>query len=250
LISRSSYRLLNQFEALFSSKYVHRNATQGDRLSLEFYEDLYQRANERSRSSRFVARVNADECVVNPKNKNYGKRARRGDGTLGELMHGKPVVSEPGFVIKRGTTVITEIGVEVKILAKAMIKQLDRVVTDLGKQAREFETRGHKPPITVALVGVNHSTTFLSYEGSTTYLANGMRQPNGKTYARPCDEAERAKADLNEYAQPHYSEFLILEFKATNIPAYPFEWVNKAKVMDDYNAMLSRVAHEYEARFG
>ena len=165
-------------------------------------------------------------------------------------MHGRSVVSEPGFVIKRGTTIITEIGTEVKILAKAMIKQLDRVVNDLGKQVLAFNTRGgSKPPIAVAFVGVNHSTKFLSFESTSTYLADGTRQPNGKTYARPCDEAERAKADLNELARPLYFEFLILEFKATNMPPYPFEWVAPETVLDDYNALLTRVAYEYEARF-
>jgi hypothetical protein len=244
------YRLLNQFQSLFSRKYEHRNSTHGDRLALELYEDLYGRALARSKSSNLVTRVNNDECVANPRNKSYGKSARRGDGTLGELMHGAPVVMEPGFIIKRGTTVITEIGVEVKILAKAMIKQLDRVVGDLGKQVTQFETKGgSRPPICVGIVGVNHSTAFLSYEGSNTYLADGTRQPNGKTYARPCDEAARAKHDLNSIARPQFFEFLILEFEATNIEPYPFKWVNSTKTVDDYNALLSRLAYEYEARF-
>jgi hypothetical protein len=242
--------LLQRFQALFSTKYEHRNSTHGDRLALELYEDLYARARSRSSLSKFVIRVDAAESVVNPRNKNYGRAARRGDGTLGELMHGAAVFSEPGFVVKRGTTVITEIGIEVKILCKAMIKQLDRVVGDLTKQVAQFEIKGgSKQPISVGIVGVNHSTSFLSYEGSNTFLADGKRQPNGKIYARPIDEAARAKRDLEMLAKPSFFEFLILEFEATNIPPYPFKWVNPTQVTDSYNALLSRLAYEYEAKF-
>ena len=208
------------------------------------------RAKSRAESSKFVARVNTAESVVNPRNTNYGRIARRGDGTLGELLHGAPVFSEPGFVIQRGTTVITEIGVEVKILCKAMVKQLDRVVGDLTKQVIQFETKGgSKPPISVGIVGVNHSSRFLSYEGANTFLADGTKQPNGKVYARPIDEASRAKQDLDILARPHFFEFLVLEFDATNMPPYPFKWVNTTRVTDSYNALLSRLAYEYEARF-
>jgi hypothetical protein len=165
-------------------------------------------------------------------------------------MHGAAVFSEPGFVVKRGTTVITEIGVEVKILCKAMIKQLDRVVGDLTKQVAQFETKGgSKQPIAVGIVGVNHSISFLSYEGSNTFLANGERQPNGKSYARPVDEAPRAEQDLNILAKPAFFEFLILEFEATNMQPHPFSWVNPTQTINSYNALLSRLAYEYEARF-
>ena len=165
-------------------------------------------------------------------------------------MHGANVVFEEGYVIKRGSTVITEIGVEVKILAKAMIKQLDRVVGDLTKQVAEFQTKGgSKQPITLGIVGVNRSPSFLSYEGSLSFLADGMRQPNGKTYARPSDEASRAIQELQRLAKPHFFELLILEFGATNIDPYPFKWVDRTRTIDEYNALLSRLAFEYEARF-
>jgi hypothetical protein len=235
---------------MFSTKYEHRNSTHGDRLALELYEDLYARARSRSKLSKFVTRVDAAETVVNPRNTNYGRAARRGDGTLGELLHGAKVFSEPGFVVKRGMTVITEIGVEVKILCKAMIKQLDRVVGDLTKQVNHFEIKGgSKQPISIGIVGVNSSASFLSYEGSNTFLANGEKQPNGKTYARPMDEAPRAKQDLIALAKPAFFEFLILEFEATNMQPYPFKWVNPAHVTSSYNALLSRLAYEYDARF-
>jgi hypothetical protein len=166
-------------------------------------------------------------------------------------MHGAAAVAEPGFVIRRGTTVITEIGVEVKILAKAMIKQIDRVVGDLTKQAVAFSTKGvgSKTPLSIAVVGVNHSPAFLGYEANRTTLADGTRQPDGMIHSRPCDEAARAKDELNMKAHAVYSEFLILEFEATNMVPYPFKWVNGQKTLDDYNALLSRLASAYEASF-
>ncbi len=247
----TGYRLLTAFENLFSGTiYRHRSSTQGDRLALELYEDLYVRANQRSATSKFVVGVDVATRVVNPRNLNYGTTARRADGTLGEIMHGALAVSEPGFVVQRGTTVITEIGVEVKILTKAMIKQIDRVCGDLTKQVAHFgEKGGSKPPIPVAIVGVNHSTAFLGYEGQRTTLADGTRQPDGMVHASPAVEASRAKADLNSKARPHYFQFLLLEFEATNMPPYPFKWVNAAKTNADYNALLSKLAYEYEARF-
>jgi hypothetical protein len=245
------YRLLTEFETLFRGKiYRHRSSTQGDRLALELYEDLYVRSKQRSATSKFVAGVDVATRVVNPRNLNYGTTARRADGTLGEILHGAIAVTEPGFIVQRGTTVITEIGIEVKILTKAMIKQIDRVCGDLTKQVTHFGQKGgSKPPIPVAIVGVNHSKAFLGYEGSRTTLADGTRQPDGTIHASPAAEATRAKADLDTIARPHYFQFLLLEFEATNMPPYPFKWVNASKTAADYNALLSKLAYEYEARF-
>lgn len=249
--SAADYRLISAFEKLFlGGIYRHRSSTQGDRLALELYEDLYIRAQQRSAASKFVIGVDDATRVVNPRNLNYGTTARRADGTLGEILHGALAVSEPGFIVQRGTTVITEIGIEVKILTKAMIKQIDRVCGDLTKQVTHFgEKGGSKSPISVAIVGVNHSTAFLGYEGSRTTLADGTRQPDGTIHASPAVEAARAKADLNTKARPHYFQFLLLEFEATNMPPYPFKWVNGTKTLADYNALLSKLAYEYEARF-
>jgi hypothetical protein len=246
-----AYRLLAEFEKLFlGGIYRHRSSTQGDRLALELYEDLYVRAHQRSPLSKFVKGVDAATRVVNPRNLNYGTTARRADGTLGEILHGAPAVAEPGFVVQRGTTVITEVGIEVKILTKAMVKQIDRVCGDLTKQVSHFgEKGGSKPPIPIAIVGVNHSSAFLGYEGARTTLADGTRQPDGTVHASPLIEAGRARADLNTKARPHYFQFLLLDFEATNMPPYPFRWVDKAKTTSDYNALLSKVAYEYEARF-
>jgi hypothetical protein len=54
-------------------------------------------------------------------NKRKGIEARRGDGTFGELILGERAVVDPGYKVARGPVANVEIGVEVKILAKAMI---------------------------------------------------------------------------------------------------------------------------------
>jgi len=66
------------------------------------------------------------------------------------------------------TRLSIEVGVEVKVLAKAMIKQIDRVISDLGKQVEHF-TQKSGQPICVAVVGINFSETYTSYEGLRTW---------------------------------------------------------------------------------
>jgi hypothetical protein len=81
-----------------------------------------------------------------------GIARRRGDGTFGELVPSATPVREPELVVNRGPVATIEIGVETKILAKAMIKQIDRVIGDLVRQTEEFKKRGGTP-ICVGLVG-------------------------------------------------------------------------------------------------
>ena len=51
-------------------------------------------------------------------------------------------IADEGFSVARGPVATIEIGVETKILAKAMIKQIDRVIGDLIRQTEEFKRRG------------------------------------------------------------------------------------------------------------
>jgi hypothetical protein len=44
-------------------------------------------------------------------------------------------------------------------------------------------------------------------------------------------------------------KFLLLRFKATNAPPYPFEWVNYNETRLDYAAPLSRISARYQQRF-
>jgi len=78
--------------------------------------------------------VQHHERVVNMRNVMTGKPARRGDGTFGELVPAAVAVTEKGMLVARGPVATIEIGAETKILAKAMIKQIDRVISDLINQ--------------------------------------------------------------------------------------------------------------------
>jgi hypothetical protein len=132
-------RLLDTFRGLFEgTKYLHRQSNLGDMVAIELYEDLVAVG----KSAKLPARVAAHDRVINLKNLTVGKKARRGDGTLGELVPSAVAIVEKGFVVARGQTANIEIGAETKILAKAMIKQIDRVMGDLLRQVEMFKKHG------------------------------------------------------------------------------------------------------------
>jgi hypothetical protein len=54
---------------------------------------------------------------------------------------------------------------------------------------------------------------------------------------------------LRAEAAPEFDEFLVLRFKATNAPPYPFEWVDYKETRLDYAAALSRISARYQQRF-
>lgn len=241
----NDYRFLSAFRALFDGKiYRHRNSTQGDKVSVELFEDIYVRSAARDRDAKYVRRVDAAERVLNKTNKSFGIKARRGDGLFGEIMFGVPAETVSGYHVKRGPTVATEIGAEAKIVAVAMLKQADRVIGDLLKQKAALATRtGAQPPISVAIVGVNHAEQYCGYEGDRTTVTDGRK------YRHPIQEAAEAKRRLIEIVKPQYDYFLLLEYSASNIDPFPFSWLNASAVEADYSAELSRMAREYEARF-
>ena len=70
-----------------------------------------------------------------------GKPGRRGDGTFGELVPAAVALTEKGMLVARGPITTIEIGAETKILAKAMIKQIDRVINDLVKSGQSIQER-------------------------------------------------------------------------------------------------------------
>jgi hypothetical protein len=92
-----------------------------------------------------------------------------------------------------------EIGVEVKILQKAMIKQIDRVTTTLIDQALHFRSRGGQP-ICVAVVGINQADYTVSFEGEMTW------RTDGKKHKHPIQEAAEAERRLVARAAPHFDE--------------------------------------------
>jgi hypothetical protein len=212
------YRLLTEFRRLFDGKpYLHRNSTQGDFVAMHLYEDLIAI----NRSSKLTESVTVrKDRVLNSQNKRHGVVARRGDGTFGELIPGETPMTDTGYLVARGPISTVEIGVEVKVLAKAMIKQIDRVINDLRHQVVEFR-RGGGTPICVAIVGINQADHYVGFEKDDRIPTTGKGG-----FLHPIQEAAKAEARLTASAQPEFDEFIILRFRATNEEPYPFEWAN------------------------
>jgi hypothetical protein len=231
-----NYQLLNAFRELFEGRqYRHRASNQGDHVAAHLFEDL----QTIGRSARFEQRVEAGLSVVNTMNIRRGIAARRGDGSFGEIVPGVEAKREAGFIVGRGEIATIEIGIEVKILAKAMIKQIDRVVSDLGKQVTHFKSRGGTP-ITVGIVGVNWAEHYCSVEGKVLWPTDG-----GK-YKHPIQEAAEAERRLRERAAPEFDEFVVLHFMATNEAPFGFKWKDENRTALDYGATLARVSARYE----
>jgi hypothetical protein len=246
-----NYRLLDEFRGLFEGKrYQHRDSSRGDWVSYHLYEDLH--AIGRSRS--LVTRIQTRDRVLCVANIRQGIDARRGDGTFGELVPGVSPAEVPGFATARGPVANVEIGAEAKILAKAMVKQIDRVVSDLVRQVAQFR-RGGGSPICVGIIGINHADVYTSYEGEVRCPRCGEvfaleRRTDGKRYPHPVQEAATAESRLVRGAAPSFDEFLILRYRATNQERYPFEWVNYEQTFRDYGAILVRISRAYDTRFG
>jgi hypothetical protein len=238
-MSAEKYALLRIFRDLFEGKpYLHRKSNLGDLVASQLYEDLVSI----NKSARLVERVQRHERVVNLRNIMTGKPGRRGDGTFGELVPAAIAITEKGMLVARGPVATIEIGAETKILAKAMIKQIDRVITDLINQVNEFKRRGGNP-ISVGVIGINFVDQYVSFEGRKRWPTDG------KKYKHPIQEAAQAEQRLNDKARPAFDEFQILRFRATNAKPYPFDWVDLGKVELEYSALLTRVSREYDRRF-
>jgi hypothetical protein len=240
----TSYRLLDEFRKTFEGKkYRHRDSSLGDWVAHHLYEDLY----DLGKSKHFVEAVKTREKVLNVQNKRRGVKARRGDGTFGELIPGMTPIVDPGFNVARGPIANVEIGAEAKFLSKAMIKQVGRVKSDIKDQVLHFQ-RGAGNPLTVAIVGVNWADYTISYEGTRSY------RTDGKLYEHPVQEAAEAEDRLQTEVAPKVDELIILRYKATNDPdtnpPYQFDWVSFIDTFQDYGAALIRLSREYDTRFG
>jgi hypothetical protein len=232
------WRLLTEFRSLFEGKkYIHRSSNLGDQVACCLFEDLLSVG----RSARLAERISRQLAVANTRNLTVGRSVRRGDGTFGEAVPGVEVFLVPNFTVPRGQIASIEIGAETKILAKAMIKQIDRVVSDLRAQADHFRSAGAEP-ICVGLVGVNHADAYVSFEGRRKFPTDG------KKHKHPVQEAAEATSRLLEKASPAFSEFLVLKYRATNAKPFPFEWVDEQATRVEYAAMLARICAMYDRR--
>lgn len=235
------FRLLLEFQRLFEGKiYKHRDSSQGDFVAMHLYEDLIAI----NRSQRLIdAAINRKDRVLNVANKRRGIAARRGDGTFGEIIPGETAITDADYLVARGPIATVEIGVEIKILAKAMIKQIDRVINDLRNQVVQFR-RGGGNPICIAVIGINQAESTVGYEGDRSFPTTGRQG-----FLHPFQEAPEAERRLRTEAAPEFDEFVILRFKATNVPPYPFEWADYSEKRLDYAAALSRISARYQQRF-
>jgi hypothetical protein len=235
------YRLTTEFQRLFEGKiYKHRDSSQGDFVAMHLYEDLITI----NRSPKLIeAAINRRDRVLNVQNKRRGVAARRGDGTFGELIPGEVPLVDPGYLVARGPIATVEIGVEIKVLAKAMIKQIDRVINDLRNQVVQFK-HGGGHPICVAVIGINQAERTVGYEGDRSFPTTGKQG-----FLHPFQEAPEAERRLRAEAAPEFDEFLVLRFKATNATPYPFGWADYKETRLDYAAALSRISARYQQRF-
>lgn len=234
-----AYRLLGAFRATFEGKrYIHRDSSLGDFVAMQLYEDLYSVA----KSKLLKKRIEEGERVLNVQNQRRGIKARRGDGTFGELVPAVEPIKDRGYKVARGPIATVEIGVEVKVLAKAMIKQIDRVIGDLTKQVSQFK-RGAGNPICVGIVGINSAQVTTGYEGDRAFTTDGRK------YKHPYQEAAEAERRIVEQAQPSFNELLFLRYRATNIEPFPFGWVDFKRTSEEYGAILIRISREYDHRF-
>ena len=234
-----TYQLLDTFQHLFQGQaYLHRKSNLGDSVAIQLYEDLYGLG----RSNKFVSRVRSGLSVLNTRNTRHGIRARRGDGSFGEIVPKETPLKENNFVVCRGPIATIEIGIEVKIMMKAMIKQIDRVISDLKGQAGHFRSRGGNP-ICVGLVGINRAPYCTTYESNRSYKTDGS-----STYKHPIDEADEAERRLLQLAAPDFDEFLILRFEATNELPFSFAWSDARAMSLDYGAALARIGQQYDIR--
>ena len=194
------------------------------------------------RSPKLVEAIKQEILVLNVANRLQGIRARRGDGTLGEIVPGERAIRDAGYIVARAKVATVEIGLEVKILAKAMIKQIDRVINDLRNQVVQFQKSGSHP-FCVAIVGINQASHYVSFEGQRSWPTTGKGG-----YLHPVQEAAEAERRLREHAAPSYNEFLVLRYKATNEPPFPFEWVDFKETRLNYAAVLTRISSAFQQR--
>ena len=88
------------------------------------------------------------------------------------------------------------------------------------------------------------SESTVSYEGDRSFPATGKHG-----FLHPFQEAPEAERRLRAEALPAFDELLILRFKATNAPPFPFEWHDYNETRLDYAAVLSRISARYQQRF-
>jgi hypothetical protein len=232
----SKFLLLGTFRETFAGHvYRHRSSSIGNRIARQLYEDLFVHQVSKAYAEHVENGLVAVDLGGKVQNK---KIFRRNDSVLGRLPAGSTAAAPlPGFHVRRGLIADARIGCEVKIIAKDPLSQIDRVISDLSNFAgRVRKVSPHS--ISVAIVGVNHEPSYLSYEGDKTYEDTLLGH-------EPVEAIARIDNQLREL----YDELLVLSFRATNRDPYPFAWVNARQVAIEYGSMVTRLGEMYQARF-
>lgn len=110
-----------------------------------------------------------------------------------------------------------------------------------SRTSRFRKTGGN--PICVGIVGINHASSYTSYEGERAWPTDG------KKHKHPIQEAREAESRVLSRAASQFDEFQFLRFRATNVDPFPFEWVDFERTRMEYSAMLLRISREYDQRF-
>ena len=236
-----TYKLLEAFRGLFErNAYRHRNSTQGDYVASLLIDDLLSI----KRSPKLAAAVNAQASVLNKGNRTVGRRHRRGDGSFGAIVpNTEPLLVPESYLVALGEVASIEIGTEVKILAKSMIKQIDRVGTDMINQVKEFKHSNPKA-ICIGIVGVNNAPIYRGFEGKREWVTTGKGG-----HLHPIQEAAQAVQRIQARVESSLDELIVLRFIATNMQPLSFDWVDKLETSKHYGAALVRTASLYETRF-
>jgi hypothetical protein len=232
------FKLLAAFENVFHHNvYKHRQSTVGNAVAAQLYEDMFDDGT----SGKFQSRILSGRCVVNVEGSTRGVKVRRGDGTFGAIVSGADSVRMPGCHVARGMVALTQIGAESKFVATAHLKQIDRVINDLTGSAKSLKAKSPSA-ITVGLAAVNYSEHWTGMEGARSF-------PVQRTSKRAQAESDETCRRLIELAAPAFDELILLRFRATNQPPFPFAWIDPSGIAADYGAALVRLGSLYETRF-
>lgn len=148
----ASFRLLDQFATTFrNGPYRHRSSTLGNQIARQLFEDLLFHEVSHLLSQRMLS----GREIVTISGEIYGRRrVRRNDSFSGRPPAGElDIRIVPTCQVKEGVIAEPHIGCEVKILAKAQQKQIDRVLNDLRGFAVRMR-RLHARCLNVAIAGV------------------------------------------------------------------------------------------------
>lgn len=90
----------------------------------------------------------------------------------------------------------------------------------------------------VGFVGVNFAAAYTSYEGEREWPTDGHK------HKHPSQEAKDAERRVWQLTAPKFDEFQILRFQSTNVPPFPFAWIDFEQTAKEYSAMLVRLWRE------